>query len=107
MASQVRASCSSCGTVQLDVGRVQLVLARPDLDDDRRNVLEFTCPRCQSLVQARVSDRSTQLLASSGVLLVADAVGGSAAGVTDVTEIAVVQRRAGGAHTAGRDPRAE
>jgi hypothetical protein len=72
MESEVRATCETCGTVQVEIGHVQLVLARPDLDADRRNVLEFRCPSCRSLVRSRVSDRSTQLLASAGVLLVAD-----------------------------------
>src|SRR5688572_20168284 len=79
MRQEVRASCATCGAVQLPVDRIQLVLARPDLDGDRRNVLEFTCPSCQTLIRQRVTEYTTHLLASSGVLLVADSAGGHGA----------------------------
>lgn len=49
----------------------ELVLARPDLDGERRNAVEFSCPTCGTPGSQRVDDRTTRLVTDAGVALVA------------------------------------
>ena len=68
--ASVRFTCASCGTVEVPVGAVRLVMARPDLDGDPRNLVEFACPACGTTCSLRADERTTRLLIAAGITLV-------------------------------------
>ena len=67
----VRGTCERCGTVQVRASEARLVLARPHLDGDLRNQVEFRCRSCGGTCSRRVDDRTTRLVTAAGVVLVA------------------------------------
>jgi ribosomal protein S27AE len=69
--ASVRLTCARCGTVEAPIGVVRMVLARPEFDGDRRNLAEFSCPNCGTACSARLDERTTRLIAATGVTVVA------------------------------------
>jgi hypothetical protein len=69
--ASVRLTCARCGTVEAPIDAVRMVLARPDFDGDRRNLVEFSCPNCGIMCSARVDERTTRLIAATAVTVVA------------------------------------
>ena len=69
--SVLRGDCDYCGTVELAISDVRLVLARPDLDGDQRNLAQFRCPQCGVTCRQRLGERATRLVSAAGAQLVA------------------------------------
>jgi hypothetical protein len=65
--ASVRVTCARCGTVEAPIAAVRMVLARPELDGDRRNLVEFSCPNCGIACSVRIDERATRLIAAAGV----------------------------------------
>lgn len=63
----VRASCPSCGDVDLSTGDVQVQQIASGGDA----AYAFTCPRCRSVVTKPASRRVVDLLVAAGVPVVA------------------------------------
>ncbi len=59
----IRASCPSCGDVELTPGDLQVRVCA----DDNRGSYSFHCPVCQLAVAKDAEPRIVDLLASSGV----------------------------------------
>jgi hypothetical protein len=74
VAASVRASCVLCGAVQVPIAAVRLVIARPDIDGDLRNLIEFTCPACGTTCSLRADEQTTRLVAAAGANVVAASV---------------------------------
>lgn len=68
--ASVRVTCARCGTVEAPIDAVRMVLARPEFDGDRRNLVEFSCPNCGITCSARSDERTTRLIAAAGVTVV-------------------------------------
>ncbi|MEZ5169657.1 MAG: hypothetical protein R3A49_02790 [Acidimicrobiia bacterium] len=60
----IRASCPSCGDIQL---QAEDLIVRVCLDDDEGGAYCFRCPSCDLAVSKDASTRIVDLLASSGV----------------------------------------
>jgi predicted RNA-binding Zn-ribbon protein involved in translation (DUF1610 family) len=69
VSATIRATCPSCGTVDLPVAGARLLIGLTD--EDSRNVVEFSCQRCGLAVRQRVSERATRLLGAGGITVVA------------------------------------
>lgn len=65
----LRTTCAGCGTVEIAVAAAVLRLSLHD--EDSRNIVEYTCPRCGRPGSQRVGERGTRLLSRAGVTLVA------------------------------------
>jgi hypothetical protein len=59
----IRASCPSCGDVDLTVGDVSVRVCA----DDHRGSYSFRCPECQLAVAKAADPNVVELLVSSGV----------------------------------------
>jgi|GEM_PF-3700261 hypothetical protein len=74
VAASVKATCARCGSIQVPIAAVRLVIARPDIDGDRRNLIEFSCPACGTTCSLRADEQTTRLVAAAGASVVAAAV---------------------------------
>jgi hypothetical protein len=59
----VRASCTSCGDVEMDAGEVRVVISRATGDA----AYSFQCPVCRFIVSKPAETRVVDLLQSAGV----------------------------------------
>lgn len=62
----IRATCPSCGDVELTPGQVQVLVC----SDDNRASYAFRCPECHLMVSKPTDTRVVDILLSSGVRLV-------------------------------------
>ena len=54
----------------MHLARVQVVMARPDLDGELRDLMLFPCGRCHRLRRLHLSERANRLLHHAGATLV-------------------------------------
>jgi predicted RNA-binding Zn-ribbon protein involved in translation (DUF1610 family) len=66
--TRIRATCPSCGEVDLRPADVQLTVVRDVLDEvSDGSCYRFACPTCEDMVSKPADDRIARLLTTGGV----------------------------------------
>jgi RNase P subunit RPR2 len=66
--ASVRVGCPRCGIVEVPAERLRLRMS-PAHTGDKRSVVVFRCHQCDGLHEQRVDERTSRLLAATGVVL--------------------------------------
>jgi RNase P subunit RPR2 len=66
--ASVRVGCPRCGIVEVPAERLRLRMS-PAHTGDKRSVVVFRCHQCNGLHEQRVDERTSRLLAATGVVL--------------------------------------
>lgn len=66
MARRFKASCPSCGSIELAAGELRLVVNQ----QPSRSFYLFRCPECETSVRKPAGPRIVELLTAGGVLTV-------------------------------------